>query len=493
MSERHDPRAEREAVAASLRGQAYHVLTYAKPSEFHDPARLAIMFAIEEMLQGGTPVTRATLCDRLRLRGELTTLVLDEVEAAMEYREYDFDAEAAGRIVHDMAGQREARRVLAAAVQEIDLGRVTTERIVGSVMSRLIGVSSSGTNRSRPVAEICDELDAHIERLLAGSVESLTTGIDAVDQAIGGIQFSEVFGLTGPPGSCKSVVKNRMNLLNAAAGYPVVSYVLEMTPHQETIRSVAIHAGGAVSAKKFRGGRGIEPPTPEEVALFKHYKSEIRKLPIWVENSKFGLMEILADAERRVSENGVKLITVDYAQLILAGDGSQRTAELERISQAFRVFAQKNHCAVCIVVKLDKAGALSALKGQELTGAELHGSSSFHYDMSSLVSLYFDKPMWLCECPVEEQFEWDKDKEAMVSIHTPGLRKYCSNCHHYVKVTEGRMGNAFVLKARDGDTFTKVPLKLEGATLQIREVVPEQMPSVVVDDDEHSAEFEWGE
>lgn len=436
------------------------------------------MFAIEDMLQGGTPVTRATLCDRLRLRGELTSAVSDEIEAAMEYREHDFDAEAAARIIHDMAGQRDTRKILLSAIEDIDRGRATTERVVGSVLSRLMGVSASGSNRSRPISEICDDLDAHLDRLVAGEVESLTTGVDQVDRAIGGLQFSEVLGLTGPPGSCKSVVKNRMNLLNAAAGYPVVSYVLEMTPLQETIRSVAIYAEGLVSAKIFRGGRGIAPPTPEQVALFRHYKNEIRKLPIWVENSKFGLMEILADAERRVAENGVRLVTVDYAQLILAGDGTQRTAELERISQAFRVFAQKNHCAVCIVVRLDKAGAMSALKGQELTGAELHGSSSFHYDMSSLVSLYFDKPMWLCECPVEEQFEWDKEREAFASIHTTGLRKYCPNCHHYVQASEGRMGNAFVLKARDGDTFTKVPLKLEGATLQIREIAPEEMPSV---------------
>jgi replicative DNA helicase len=477
MSERHDPRAEREAVAASLRGQAYHVLTYAKPTEFHDPSRLAIMLAIETMLQAGTPITRATLADCLRLRGQLTSPVTDELDAAMEYRDYDFDAESAGRIVHDMAGQRNTRIILSTAIDDIDRGRATTERVIGSVMNQLIGVSTAASNRSRPIAEICDDLDIHLEQLLSGSVQSLTTGIDAVDRAIGGVQFAEVFGLTGPPGSCKSVIKNRMNLLNAVAGYPVVSYVLEMTPLQETIRSVAIFAEGAVSAKKFRGGRGVDKPTPEEVELFRHYKSEIRKLPMWVENSKFGLMEILADAERRVAENGVKLITVDYAQLILAGDGTARTAELERISQAFRVFAQKNHCAVCIVVRLDKAGALSALKGQELTGAELHGSSSFHYDLSSLVSLYFDKPMWLCECSFDDQHEWDADREAYVSIHTPGMRKFCGACRHYVQATEGRMGNAFVLKARDGDTFTKVPLKLEGATLQIHEISLDQMPS----------------
>jgi replicative DNA helicase len=469
VTERFDPRAEREAVAAALRGHAFEVFQYCRPIEFHDSSRRHIMHSIEEMLQNGVPVTRATLCDRLRLRGELTVEAEDEIQHASDYLDYQFDAEAAARIVRDMAGQREVRQIVETAGREIDSGRTTTERAVAFLMNRLMGISVSGSQRSRSVADVVPDVDRHIDRLFDGSVIALSTGIPAVDQAIGGLQLSEVFGLTGPPGSAKSLVKNKMGLMAAASGYPTVSYILEMTSVQEMIRSTIIWAGGQLSAKPFRGGPGMEPPTVEQVEMFRAIEAEIAKFPLWLDNTKFSLMEILADAERRVGENGVKLILIDYAQLISAGDGTNRTAELERISQASRVFAQKNECAVGIVVRLDKAGALNALKGQELTGAELHGSSSFHYDLSSLVSLYFDKAMWLCKCPFLDQHEWDKTRETYVSLHTPGMKKFCQSCGSWVRATDRRLGNAFVLKARDGDTFTKIPLKLEGSTLQISE------------------------
>ena len=473
LIEQFDLRAERETLAACVQGDPFKVLGKVTAADFYDPANYHVMSAIIEMAQAGDVITFASVCNKLKINGKFTLPVENVVTEAFEYPKVD--PEAAAQIVKDKSRLRTLRGIYVKHIETIDSGRAEPEKIVGLTISDCINVSTTSKNSSRHISDISGDVDVHVENITSGNLVSYSTGIAGVDLAIGGVQAGEMFGVTGPPGSCKSLVKNGMNLLNAKK-VPVVSYILEMGVIQELIRACAIEGNGRVNAKKFRGGPGVEPPSIEEVEAFNEVKSRLAKLPLWMDNTKFGLMEILADAERRVQENGVKIVTIDYVQLIHAGDGGNRTGELERISQAFRMFAQKNNCAVVMVVRLDKAGASSSLKGNDLTGAELHGSSSFHYDFSSLVSLYFDKPMWLCKCDPEEQFTWDEDKESLVSIHTPGIKKYCHKCMQYVKQSDGRLGNAYVLKARDGETYTKVPLKLDGATLQITEVEFDEKP-----------------
>ncbi len=467
-ADQYDLRAEREVVAACVQGDPFKVLGKVDPSDFYDAGNFHIISAIQDMAQSGDVITFASVCNKLKLRGKFTLPVENILNEAFEYPKVD--AEAAATIVKDKSKLRELRNIFLTKIEVIDSGRGEPEKLVGAAISECINVSATAKNSSRHISDISDDVDKHIDNITSGNLVSYSTGLAGVDLAIGGVQAGEMFGLTGPPGSCKSLIKNGMNILNAKIDVPVVSYILEMGVTQELIRACAIEGGGAINAKKFRGGPGMEPPSIEEVRAFKEVKSNLSKLPLWMDNTKFGLMEILADAERRVQENGVRIVTIDYAQLIHVGDGGNRTGELERISQAFRMFGQKNGCAIVMVVRLDKAGAQSALKGNELTGGELHGSSSFHYDFSSLVSLYFDKPMWLCKCDPEEQFVWDDDKESLVSVHTPGIKKYCPKCMNYVKQSDGRLGNANVLKARDGETYTKVPLKLDGSSLQITEV-----------------------
>lgn len=482
--DQYDLRAERETIAACVQGDPFKVLGKVNPDDFYNPANFHVMEVIVGMAQKGDVITFASVCNKLKINGKFTVEVENVVTEAFEYPKVD--PETAAAIVKDKARLRSLRDIYLTKIEVIDSGRGEPEKLVGQTITECINVSTTAKNASRHVSDIGADVDTHIDNIVSGNLVSYSTGIAGVDVAIGGVQAGEMIGFTGPPGSCKSLVKNHMNILNAKQGIGVVSYILEMGVTQELIRACAIEGGGAVNAKRFRGGPGVEPPSKEEIIKFREVKARLSEVPLWMDNTKFGLMEILADAERRVQENNVGLIAIDYAQLIHVGDGGNRTGELERISQAFRMFGQKNGVGIIMVVRLDKAGAQNSLKGNDLTGAELHGSSSFHYDFSSLVSLYFDKPMWLCKCDPEEQFTWDDDKESLVSIHTPGIKKYCPKCMNYVKQSDGRLGNAYVLKARDGETYTKVPLKLDGSTLQITEVQFDDQPAI---NEEHDHEY----
>lgn len=466
--EPYDPRAERECISGVLADKVFDVLGFANPNDFFVPEHVTVMAAAAEMARLGERITMATICEHLRTHGDLSTAVVNAMEHALD-KPSPFP-EGAAKIVKQMSHLRSTRKMLVDHVTEIDSGKASPERVVTSVISRAIALSTGGKERSRSADDVANDVSDHIKRIQGDELVSFTTTISGVDIAIGGVQPGEMLGLTGPPGSCKSLLKNRINLSNSKEGTGVASYILEMSVNQEMIRAVSIEGKGEVDAKKFRGGRGVTRPTLKEVEAFEKHMTTIRKLPLWMDNTKFNLMEIVSDAERRVQENGVRIITIDYAQLIQVGDGGNRTGELERISQAFRMFAQKNDCAVVMVVRLDKAGALSSLKGNQLTGAELHGSSSFHYDFSSLVALYFDKPMWLCKCPIHIQFEYNAEKESYQSVHPAGMHRLCSTCGTPVKVSDGRMGNAYVLKARDGDSFARIPLMLEGSSLQIKEL-----------------------
>lgn len=481
-----DLRAERESLAYALRGFYDSVLAYTAPDEYHAAEHAQIATSVTDLVLDGADVTYATVADHLAKRGVFSVKVEQALERAHTFP-LDDDrqasaAEAAAKLVHDKFKQRLFDDRIERVRSELYEGRLSADAAVERVMTDCLDIGVSARSRSQHITALDAGLEARLDRLLSGEMLAFSTTVGALDRALGGIQPGEVAGITGPAGSCKSLLKNRINFAAADAGWGCVSYILEMTAYQEVNRAIAMRSDGRVSAKRFRGGPGLEPPTPDEVALYRQYKAELMRddYPFWIDDSKFHLSELLADAERRVHENGVRMIAIDYAQLLQVGDGQKRYAELDRISQALRRFALKNECAVVVIVRLNQQGARSALKGEEITGAEIYGSSSFIYDLSSLVALHFDDPMWMCECPAEEQLREDPESGRYQPIHEQGVNGFCSICGREVR-SRDRLGHATILKARDGDVRTKVDLLLSGATLSIRELRDRNDPQPTTD------------
>lgn len=471
----YDPRAEREALAACLQGDTSEVLAWCKVDDFYDVGFMAAMRAVEELARNSEPVTFATVLDLLRRNGELTEGLEHSLDDVFDYKVGN--AEAAAKLVREQANLRHLQELLRANLDAIESGRMRPVDVVSNIISDCVTINTGSGERSLHVSDVAARDDAHIRRIMSGDLVAHSVGFGGVDDAIGGILPSEYIGITGPPGGGKSLWKNMINQMAAKNGKPVLSYILEMTAEQEMRRSVAIHAAGAINIKRFRGGPNTEPPTREEFELYNRYKAEITgsDFPMHMCSSKFSLSELLSDAERRVQENGVEIVTIDYAQLIRNGDGSNRTGELERISAAWRMFALKHNVAVMMICRLNQSGAKTALTGGELTGAELYGSSSMQYDFSALCTIQFNKALWLCQCPANEQFTYNEDKEKYEPIHTQGVAKRCPKCGSRVAPADHRLGEINVLKARDGECFAKIPVRLSGPTLQMIEMSPDDL------------------
>ena len=164
----------------------------------------------------------------------------------------------------------------------------------------------------------------------------LTTGIGAIDRASTGIRPGEFWVVGGAPGEGKSAIAITMALENARSDFPVAIFSLEMTRNQVLHRLWAQY--GAISYARIRTPKSTGDKESERIG---QVACEVGKLPIFIDDStSLSIRELAARARLLVQRHGVKLIVVDYIQLLRA-PGQDERQRVTVISNSLRELAKE--------------------------------------------------------------------------------------------------------------------------------------------------------
>lgn len=180
----------------------------------------------------------------------------------------------------------------------------------------------------------------------------LTTGLIQVDEAIGGGIPGDVIVFGGKRKSGKSTLALQAVYLNARTkGMAAAIFTREMSAAQLCLRHAMIDA--KIRFIDLMTGSIDDGGLERLAATFQ----AVVKLPIHINEQSSGLNEILFEAKRLVRRHGVKVVVIDYLQLVEPSLDDFRANREERIasmSRALKRLARKENVIVIVLTQLNE-------------------------------------------------------------------------------------------------------------------------------------------
>ncbi len=214
------------------------------------------------------------------------------------------------------------------------------------------------------------------------SITGISTGYSELDKLLSGFQPSELLILAARPSQGKTALAlNLAENIAIRSGEPVAIFSLEMSKESLLQRLVASVA--QIDAHKFRTGH----LSREDWRRMTEALGTISSAPVWIDDSgSISVLEIGAKARRLMRDKGLKLLIVDYLQLITArGRFNSRQEEVSSISRNLKGLAKELKIPVLVLSQLTRAPEREE-RGPQLS--DLRESGAIEQDADVVMFIY---------------------------------------------------------------------------------------------------------
>lgn len=205
----------------------------------------------------------------------------------------------------------------------------------------------------------------------------LKTGLKELDLKLGGIEPSDLCVIAGRPGMGKTAL-----MLNIAtnAECAVAIFSLEMSVAQLTTRMVA---SCGVSYTKLRKPSELDNTDWSKVTAA---TVKLNKKNIWINDTgRMPIGEIESEAYRLVKTFGVKLICIDYLQLVTCKSES-RFEEVSEVSRRLKALAKNLDVSVIALSQMNRAIEMRGTPRPTLS--DLRESGQIEQDADQIIFTY---------------------------------------------------------------------------------------------------------
>ena len=185
-------------------------------------------------------------------------------------------------------------------------------------------------------------------------LSGVSTGFEKLDKLTSGWQPSDLIIIAARPGMGKTALTLSM-ARNIAVGkqIPVAFFSLEMSSVQLITRLISSETG--LSSEKLRTGKLAD----HEWQQLNVKVTDLEKAPLFIDDTpSLSIFDLRAKARRLSSQYGIKLIVVDYLQLMTAGASSKtgnREQEISTISRNLKALAKELNIPVIALSQLSRA------------------------------------------------------------------------------------------------------------------------------------------
>ncbi|MDR2453741.1 MAG: replicative DNA helicase [Bifidobacteriaceae bacterium] len=382
--------AEQSALGAMLlsKDAIADVVALLKGEDFYRPQHEMVFAAITDIYSRGEPVDAVTVTAELTRRGELGRIggaqYLASLMAAVPTAA---NAGYYGQIVRDRAV---LRRLVDAGTRITQLGYTndgqSVDDLVNSAQSEVYAVTERGAAEDyHRIGDIIDPVVEDIERMSAtpGHVTGIPTGFHDLDSLTGGLHGGQMVIVAARPGKGKSTLG--LDFARSAAirhGLGTVLFSLEMSREEITQRLLSAESG--VMLKHLRSGS-------VQIEWWQRISSRIgpiKQAPLFIDDSpNMSLMEIRAKCRRLKQRNDLKLVIIDYLQLMSSGKRVEsRQQEVSEFSRALKLLAKELDVPVVAISQLNRAAEQRENKRPELSDLRESGSLEQDADVVILIS-----------------------------------------------------------------------------------------------------------
>ena len=251
--------------------------------------------------------------------------------------------------------------------------------------------SLSQQHVKRDFIPIKDALTQSFDRLdelqkTSGKLRGVPTGFRDLDAKLAGMQDSNLIILASRPGQGKtSFALNVAQHVAVNEGLPVGIFSLEMS--QEELVDRLLVAQADIDAWKLKTGRLDE----KDFDRLSQAMGELAEAQLFIDDTPgSSISEIRTKARRLQIEHGLKLVIVDYLQLVHGRNLENRVQEVSEISQNLKNLARELKIPVLAISQLSRAVESRGTRRPQL--ADLRESGAIEQDADVVMFIYREDP-----------------------------------------------------------------------------------------------------
>ncbi|SEW41157.1 primary replicative DNA helicase [Chryseobacterium wanjuense] len=381
-----------------------HSIDLLTPEVFYDPRHTVIFSTILKLYEGNQPVDLMTIIQDLKKEGKLSlaggdSYIIDLTlgVSSSAHIEYHVRVILEKYILRSLINV--SANVIDAAYKESTDVFELLDKAEQSFFEITNGTIKKGFDTANSlVKQAIDTIKSLKDKQGLSGVPS---GFRDVDKETGGWQNSDLIIIAARPAMGKTAFLLSM-ARNIAVGHkiPMALFSLEMASVQLITRMIASET--RISSEKLRKGTLDDD---EWQRLFSNV-SELENAPLYIdETPSLSIFDFRAKCRRLVMQHGVRLIMVDYLQLMTAGGGGKgvgnREQEISMISRSLKAIAKELNVPVIALSQLSRSVETRPGKRPQLS--DLRESGAIEQD-ADIVSFIFRPEYYKITV-------WDNDEE----------------------------------------------------------------------------------
>ena len=397
------------------------VIDILNPDVFYKEAHQHIFEAINTLFVGSQPVDLLTVSQQLKKMqklelsgGEFYLIQLTQKVSSSAHIEFH------ARIILQKYIQRSLIKISNEIIE--DSYNVSTDvfDLLDSAESKLYDITQGNIKRSSETAQdLVIQAKKKIEEIAnKEGLSGIPSGFTEVDKLTSGWQPSDLIIIAARPGMGKTALTLSM-ARNIAVEHnvPVAFFSCEMSSVQLITRLISSETG--LSSEKLRTGN-LEKHEWEQLNV---KVKGLEKAPLFIDDTpSLSIFDLRAKARRLASQHGVKIIMIDYLQLMTAGGGKNtgnREQEISTISRNLKALAKELNVPVIALSQLSRAVETRGGSKRPLL-SDLRESGAIEQDADIVSFIYRPEYYKIDEWDDEQHTPTDGQGEFIVAKHRNG-------------------------------------------------------------------------
>jgi replicative DNA helicase len=377
----------RESVAS--------ILEMVNSEDFYRSSNQMIFDAILEMYTKGEPLDPITVADHLKKKGQLEEVggktfihsLISNIPLAANSAYY-------ARIVRNHSILRKliyAATEIATMGYEVPEDLTTTVDKAQELIFSIYKDLNEGNSRSAVsvmkdiVSEVYEQVEALHES--GSDISGIPTGFADFDHYSSGLHNSDMVVIAARPGMGKTAFALGMaKNIALKEKIPIAVFSLEMSKQQVAQRLMS--AQSRIDLQRLRDGKIRE----NEWTRLASAIEKLAECKIYIDDSAFlTVMDLRSRARMMASTYGIKLLIVDYLQLMqsTANYRGNKVLEITEISQNLKSIAKELNIPVIAVSQLSREVEKREKKRPQLS--DLRESGSIEQDADMVAFIYRDE------------------------------------------------------------------------------------------------------
>lgn len=385
----HDILAEQSTLGGMLlsKDAVADVIEVIRGRDFYHPKHELIFDAVLSLYSHGEPTDVITVAEELTKTGMLQRAggadYLHTIVSLVP------TAASAGHYAQIVADKAILRRLVEAGTRIASMGYASegeASELVNIAQTEIYQVSSGIESEdyvplTDAVRDAVDEIES--ARGSSGQLMGVPSGFSELDQLTNGFHRGQLVLVAARPALGKSTLA--LDFARSAAiaqKLPTIIFSLEMGRAEIAMRLLAAEA--SIPLQKMRKGM-IEARDWTTIAKV---RGDIDSAPLYIDDSpNMNLVEIRAKCRRLKQRAGLKMVVIDYLQLMSSGKRVEsRQQEVSEFSRALKLLAKELQVPVIALSQLNRGPEQRADRKPQLS--DLRESGSLEQDADVVILLH---------------------------------------------------------------------------------------------------------